>query len=396
VFFLEYRTADGARRRFTIGRFGQPWTLDGARKEASRLLHEIKVKGVDVQADKRARREAPTMMELCDEYLAAVEKGAVLKRGGKAKKASTIATDRSRIEAHIKPILGKTKVAAVATKDVEKFMASVADGKTAKRVKLDKPRALSNRRGGKGAASRTVGLLGAIFTYAVKEGFRQDNPVRGVIRPADGKRERRLSDEEYKALGDAITALGTGEDAMWSAALAAIKFLALTGWRSGEVVELTRGKVDQAKRLAIIETKTDTSIRPLSKEAMDILRAQGTGAADTLLFPPTRGKGVMSGFPSFFDRARKEAGLDESVTPHVLRHTFISVAADLEYSESTIGILVGHKQHSITSRYTHRADAVLLAAADTVALEISRRMKLPRQESEERKVVNFPGVERSA
>jgi hypothetical protein len=42
-------------------------------------------------------------------------------------------------------------------------------------------------------------------------------------------------------------------------------------------------------------------------------------------------------------------------------------AADLSYNEPTIGTLLGHKTHSITSRYVHSADAVLLAAADAVA-----------------------------
>ena len=55
------------------------------------------------------------------------------------------------------------------------------------------------------------------------------------------------------------------------------------------------------------------------------------------------------------------------VTPHTLRHSFASLAGDLGYSETTIAALVGHKGRSITSRYVHSADAVLLAAADAVA-----------------------------
>jgi integrase len=60
-------------------------------------------------------------------------------------------------------------------------------------------------------------------------------------------------------------------------------------------------------------------------------------------------------------------GLSVDVTPHVLRHSFASLASDLGYSEPTIAALIGHKGHTITSRYVHAADAVLLAAADTVA-----------------------------
>jgi hypothetical protein len=66
--------------------------------------------------------------------------------------------------------------------------------------------------------------------------------------------------------------------------------------------------------------------------------------------------------------------LRADVTPHVLRHSFASLAADLGYSEPTIAALVGHKGHTITSRYVHSADAVLLAAADAVARRTAELM----------------------
>ena len=64
-------------------------------------------------------------------------------------------------------------------------------------------------------------------------------------------------------------------------------------------------------------------------------------------------------------RARKR-GREKRKNPN-LRHSFASLAADLGYSEPTIAALVGHKGQTITSRYVHSADAVLLAAADEVA-----------------------------
>jgi integrase len=57
-----------------------------------------------------------------------------------------------------------------------------------------------------------------------------------------------------------------------------------------------------------------------------------------------------------------------------LRHSFASLAADLGYSEPTIAALVGHKGRTITSRYVHTADAVLLAAADAVADRTAKLM----------------------
>ena len=59
--------------------------------------------------------------------------------------------------------------------------------------------------------------------------------------------------------------------------------------------------------------------------------------------------------------------LSTDITQHTLRHSFASVAADLEYSDITVGALIGHKGRTTTSRYAHGADAVLVAAADAVA-----------------------------
>jgi len=258
-------------------------------------------------------------------------------------------------------------------------MHDVAEGKTAARTKTGKKRGLSNVRGGMGTASRTVGLMGAIFTYAVRHRMRADNPVHGVMRPADGKRERRLSDDEYAALGTALRLAEAKDDKgnakLWPAAVAAARFLVLTGWRSGEALGLRWADVDLARHTATLaDTKTGRSMRPLSRTACDVLRGLGEGADVALVFPPTRGAGTMAGFRKLWNRITKLGELPADVTPHVLRHSFASLAADLGYSEPTIAALIGHKGQSITSRYVHAADAVLLAAADAVARRAAELM----------------------
>ncbi len=72
----------------------------------------------------------------------------------------------------------------------------------------------------------------------------------------------------------------------------------------------------------------------------------------------------MTGFPKLFARIARAGGLPADVTPNVLRHSFVSIGKDMNYSDTTVGALVGHENHSITGRYTHYADAVLVAAAD--------------------------------
>ena len=60
-----------------------------------------------------------------------------------------------------------------------------------------------------------------------------------------------------------------------------------------------------------------------------------------------------------------------------LRHSFASLAGDLGYSEPTIAALIGHVGRTMTSRYVHAADAVLLAAADAVADRTAELMGEP-------------------
>jgi integrase len=119
-------------------------------------------------------------------------------------------------------------------------------------------------------------------------------------------------------------------------------------------------------------TKTGASMRPLSHAACDLL-AKLDRFGD-LVFPPTRGDGTMSGFRKLWDRITRFGGLPADITPHTLRHSFASLAGDLGFSELTIGTLIGHKGASVTSRYIHAADVVLLAAADAVASETATRM----------------------
>src|SRR6266851_1031741 len=171
-----YRTKDGRQRWHKIGRHGAPWTPEKAREAAVSILGSV-VDGADPAAEKHAARNAKTVAELCDLYLADAVAGRLLPRRKVTKKPSTIATDSGRIERHIKPLLGRM-------------------------------------------------TLGAIFTYAVRHRMRSDNPVHGVMRFADGRRERRLSDDEYAILG---AALRQGEaEGIWPAAIGGARFLALT------------------------------------------------------------------------------------------------------------------------------------------------------------------------
>jgi integrase len=384
TYLVKYRATARRQRWHTIGRHGSPWTPETARAEARRILGEV-VSGADPAAEKRAARKAATVAELCDAYFADVAAGRLLTRSKAPKKTSTLSVDRGRIERHIKPLLGDLAVAAVTRDDIERFLHDVAEGRTAGKTKTAKKRGLARVTGGRTAATRAVGLLGGIFTYAVRRRMRADNPAHGVERFADQRRNRRLSDDEYAALGEGLRKAEAA--GMWPAAIAAARFLALTGWRTGEAVSLRLTEVDLARRTAsLADTKTGRSIRPLPHAACDVLKGLSCTGSDRV-FPAARGgAATILHFKKFWPRIAKFGGLPPDVTPHVLRHSFTSLAADLGYSEPAIAALVGHKGRSVTSRYVHSADAVLLAAVDSVA---DRTAELMGEQKPEVEVVSL-------
>ncbi|MBE0580828.1 site-specific integrase [Devosia sp.] len=372
AFVVDY-VAAGRRRRMAIGRY-PILTVDQARAQARTEAAKAQL-GADPLQDKReakSRRLGLTVAELCDQYIEAAEAGKVLKRRSKTpKKASTLATDRGRIDRHIKPLLGKALVADLTQRQVQQFVDDVAAGKTATKERSGRPRGVARVTGGAGTAARTVGLLGGILSWGIRQGALASNPALGVERAADKKRDRHLSPDEFRALGKALE----GAVAEPWQAVAGIWLLALTGCRLGEIVRLQWSEVDlDAEVLVFGDTKSGRSIRPLGSPAQSILRGleRPKGFAYVLrgVRNPERPYGSLD---TALDRITKAAEL-EGVTAHVLRHSFASVAGDLNYSDGTIGTMLGHKGHSVTSRYTHRLDAVLIAAASKVAGEIEQMM----------------------
>lgn len=357
AFVVQYRNTEGRTRRYKIGSISA-LDVDEARKAAKRLLADV-AHGADPALERRTFRQSLTVDQLCERYVADAEKGLVLGRRGSAKKSTTLVTDKGRIERHIKPLLGSRKVVSLTSADIVEFMRNVQIGKTAGEFKT-KPRGKAVVRGGRGTASRTMGLLGGILSYAQRQGVRADNPARGIQRPADAQRQRFLAAEEYAALRRAMRSVW-GDRANLANILI---LLALTGARKNEIVRLRWDEVDlQARVLHLGDTKTGLSIRPLCRQALAILGA--LSRSSEWVFPALGGKRPITVFEKAWPCVFEQAGL-AGCTPHTLRHSFATHAASLGYSEFVVAGLLGHRLGSVTSRYVKRVDDVLLSAADRV------------------------------
>jgi integrase len=370
TFFVQYTSPlTGRKTRFTIGQYGR-LTVEEARKQARILLGRV-ARGEDPGQERQASRtetklKARTIAEFCDQYLVDAEAGLVTYHG-RPKRASTLAIDRGRVARHIKPLIGSKLIATLTPTDVEAFFHAVRQGKTAATVKTG-PRGLARVTGGATTAARTVGLLGSLFSYAIRLGLRSDNPVARFERPPVRRRDRALAPDEYRSLGEVLTALAA--EGANPSALAAVRALALTGCRRSEILTLRRDRIDAHRQvLRLSETKTGPQLRPIGRAVLECLASAPPRYGNPHVFPASRGEGPMVGV-NIFGLAAKRAGLRE-VSLHTLRHSFASTALSLGYSELTIAGLLGHRIHSVTARYAHHVDRSLIAAADIVADRIA-------------------------
>ena len=356
-YLVQYRNKEGRTRRLVIGKVGT-LTPDEARNLAGDALRAV-ARGSDPSAERHAVRGAVTVSELCDLYMTETM-GRI--------KASTWSSDRSRIETHVRPLIGQFTVRSLTTADIERMKADIIAGKTARPRKVEGRGGIAT--GGAGVAARTLGMVVTILEYARKSlKLIKENPARDVKKPPDRKQRRFLTVEEMAKIGQAIReSQAEGGNAT---ALAAIRLLLLTGLRRMECLALRRAWVDgRAGCIRFEDTKSGPQLRPIGREAVKLIEAQPVGEGGPWVFPASRGDGHMVGLPKVLARICAQAGL-EGVTVHMLRHSFAATAAEMGFSELTIAGLLGHSVPGITARYAHVPDLALIAAADRVATRIA-------------------------
>lgn len=398
TWIVEYRPGAGGRgvskRRMTLGK-SSVLTPDEARAVAKDVLARVHA-GEDPAALKVEAKAAKTVAELCDLYLAEAELGNIISKRGAAKKPSTLISDRGRIARHIKPLLGKKLVRDTSRSDIERFLRDVANGKTAVDVKTKKHgRAIVT--GGKGTATRTVRLLGGIFSYAIRLGMRGDNPTHGVAKYADNQGARFLSTAELERLGAALREAetvgvawqtkpdkpgakhlpksdGDRRSIVGPHAAAAIRLLILTGCRLREILDLKWQHVDSERGLLRLpDSKTGAKTIVLAAPALEVLLSVPRVAGCEFVIAGDDPKRPRSDLKRPWALVMRAAEL-EGVRIHDLRHTYASHGAAVGMGLTIVGRLLGHADVKTTNRYSHFDADPMRRAANAIGSTLSAAM----------------------
>ena len=349
VYVVQTRVG-GRSKRITLGRHGII-TSGKAREKAAETLALLKSGHVPVEKTARAA----TVAELAERYLKEHVEVHCKERTG--------VIYRSNVKRFILPAYGHLPVEKVEREHIADLHYALRDIPC--------------------QANRVLEIENKIFNLAEEWGLRsKGNPCRFVRKYREQKRERFLTDEEFRNLGDVLNQM-EAEGTLPVYPAAAIRLLMLTGCRRNEIVQLEWKNVDLKEgEIRLPDSKTGPRMVPLSPTAAQVLKELPRIKGNPWVIPGFRPNRHLGDLNHYWDRVREEADLD-GMRIHDLRHSWASRALALGESLSMIGKLLGHNKIDTTSRYAHLARDSIKASsariADSIGADIlgNREMTAP-------------------
>lgn len=340
TYCIQYRNVERIKKRLKVGVHGHITTeeaRDLAKKHLGRVAH-----GEDLAENVKQFRALATISELAQDYI---------ERHGQKKKPKSLKGDKNILDNIILPTIGSLKVKTITRREIETLHLGLEDTPY--------------------QANRVLALLSKMFSLAIAWDWREDNPVRGIEKYQEKKRERWLNDEELQRFFEVLNQYPNHTTAY------VFKFLLFTGARKGEALYATWDQFDLERGVwtkpSHLTKQKKMEHLPLSEEALDVLYTlKKINPRDSLYLFPGRVPGEpIKEVKTFWKTVLKKAQL-EDVRIHDLRHTHASHLVSSGLSLSIVGKLLGHTQPSTTQRYAHLADEPLRQAAALFGSKVSK------------------------
>ncbi len=238
----------------------------------------------------------------------------------------------------------RQRMLAVATEDVKSFLAF-----------------LNQQNYSKSTTARKLATLRSFYKFCVRRNFIESNPLTSIRMPKQDKRlPKFLEVEEVTRLlqtPDDNTLLGARDRAM-------LEVMYSTGIRVSELVDLNIDDVDFDGQIVSIRGKgkkqRNSPIGPTALGAIqrytEMRKADPRNASfDAIaMFVNKHGQRLSTrSVRRKLDKYLQIAGLDPSISPHTLRHSFATHMLDKGADLRSVQELLGHQSLSTTQIYTH-------------------------------------------
>ncbi len=337
--FFYFRYCFNRRKRAVkVGEFPM-MTIKEARQIAGRHRNNINL-GVDPQMQPAETKQDISFKDFTlNEYIPFAKN-----------EKKTWHQDLLKLQSRVFKHFGKCPMSSITNRDVQKFISTLKKELSAS------------------STNRFLALLSRMFNLAVQWEYIENNPCKGIPKAKEKSRERFLKLEEVKKLLNALNDLEPDKPV----AVNAIKLLLFTGTRRSEVQQLKWENVNLENRSFFLPETKNGSSRTV------VLNDLAVGIIETM--EEHRQKGNPYVFPSpgisekghlvdprkIFLKALVKAGI-EDFRMHDLRHTYASILVNSGVSLYEVKELLGHRDISVTQRYSHLQNESLRKATGNVA-----------------------------
>jgi integrase len=330
-------------RRFTIGSHGAV-TAEAARLKAKQIISDLAIDKNPTEVEE-AVRNSVTVRSLGERFIAEYIPYHL--------KPSTQGEYKRCVEIFINPEIGTMKLVSVERADIAKIHHQL------RHIPYQ--------------ANRVLGVLSIMFNLAEGWSLRPQfsNLCRGVKKYKEKKRERLLSREELRRLGEALRI----EEEFAPQAVACIRLLLLTGCRLDEIQTLRWSYLDLDTCLAFLpDSKTGRKTLYLGSVAVKLLKSIPRRKNNPYVITGDIEGQHLTDMQKPWRRIRRLADLPD-VRIHDLRHTFASSGVALGQGLPIIGRLLGHTQPQTTARYAHLAATPALEVADKISESLAAHIQ---------------------
>ncbi len=208
--------------------------------------------------------------------------------------------------------------------------------------------------------SRNLAAIKSFYQFLVRENWLSVDPSEHLESP---KVEKRLPHVMSLTEVEALLSQPAQDEPCSLRDKAMLEVLYATGIRVSELVSLDRTDVNlEAGYLRCLGKGSKERIVPLGSVAIRALAVYMQSgrpklvkiAAETALFVNQHGRRLTrQGFWKIIKRYAKEANIDESITPHTLRHSFATHLLENGADLRSVQEMLGHADISTTQIYTH-------------------------------------------